>query len=297
MIVFALPGFEAMVPAQLGPGGTGRIDVQRFANGELEVVLGTDVQGRRCSLLGSVAPPDAQLASLLLSAHTVKREGAAEINAVLPYLAYARQDEPEHGRSLAVAWIGSQLAAAGIDRVVAIDVHSPQARELFPIPLTSLSPAPLFAAELRALELEDPTIVSPDEGAIDRCSAVVDETRITRPVAFLRKERGTHGVRHTEIVGALSANVVIVDDILDTGATLLSCCAELRRRGVERIVVMATHGLFTGSRWEALWAAGVERVFVTDSVPAVAQRPPVRVEIISTAPIVDRAIVGAQPAP
>jgi ribose-phosphate pyrophosphokinase len=290
--VFALPDFEQTVPKRLAPEHHGELAIERFANGELHVELLTDVRGRVCSLIGSVTPPDTELVSLLLAAHTLKKEGAARVVAVLPYLAYARQDEPKPGSSLAAAWVGSLLAAAEVDRVVTIDVHSPKVRDLFAIPLESLSPAPLFAREIRALGLKDPTIVSPDEGAIARCHAVADAAGITRPVAFLRKHRDAEGVRHSALVGEISPNVVIVDDILDTGGTLLSCCAELRRRGAERITVIVTHGLFTGSRWTELWSLGVKEFYVTDTVPQAAHHPPTGVTVIPAAAILDEAIVG-----
>ena len=291
MTVFALPGFEPTVPEGLSPEQLGGVSIRRFANGELHVELQTEVHGRECSLIGSVAPPDRQIVSLLLAAHTLRKEGAARVVAVLPYLAYARQDEPEPRRSLAAAWVGSLLAAAGVDRAIAIDVHSPRVHDLFAIPLRSLSPAPLFAAEIRALGYEKPTIVSPDEGAIARCRAVAEAAGIIRPVALLRKQRSAEGVRHSAIVGEVTPEVVVVDDILDTGGTLLSCCAELRRLGVERITLMVTHGLFTGLRWQDLWSLGVESLYITDTVPAAAQRPPTGVRVLSMAPIIYQALV------
>jgi len=280
------------VPAHLPIEQRGELAVERFPNGELRVEVKAEVRGQECSLIGSVSPPEERLVSFLLASHTLRSEGAAEVVAVIPYLAYARQDEREPGMSLAAACVGSLLAAAGVDRVVTIDLHSRRAGELFPIPVASLSPAPLFAAEIGALGLAGATIVAPDEGAIERCRAVAEAAASARPVAHLRKRRVGGQVEHLEIVGEIAPSVVIVDDILDTGGTLISCCAELHRAGVERIVVMITHGLFTGPRWSELWSLGVESLYVTDTVPVLAQRPPRGVRVLSVAPVLEAALPG-----
>jgi ribose-phosphate pyrophosphokinase len=136
------------------------------------------------------------------------------------------------------------------------------------VALDSLSPAKLFADVLLNLGTSDLTVVAPDEGARERCEAVRREAGIDSPVAYLRKRRDPDGVTHSALVGDVSPRAAIVDDILDTGGTLLSACAGLQRAGVQEITVLATHGLFTGERWRELSAHGVRRLYTTDSVPS-----------------------------
>ena len=111
--------------------------------------------------------------------------------------------------------------------------------------------------------MSDTTFVAPDEGAIDRASAVAHAVGVDRPVVWARKRRTPAGVEHLRLVGTPGRRAVVVDDILDTGDTLVSCCRQLREAGVRRIGVIATHGLFTGDRWRVLLAGGVPETWIT----------------------------------
>ena len=286
MRAFSLPGFEQLTPRAAGVTAAAH-SLDRFANGELHVRLEGEVAGADCLVVGSVAPPDEQFLSLSLLADTLVREGAATVTALLPYLGYARQDQPEPGRSLAAAWVGSLLQASGIGAVVTVDAHSVEATELFPMPVTSLSPASLFAPESERLGLEGLTVVAPDRGAVKRSEALRAATAIPLPVAWLAKKRTAGGVVHLGLEGRVSRRALVVDDILDTGDTLVSCCRMLREAGVEEIAVAVTHGLFTVDRWSEVWASGVSRLLVTDSVPARAPDDP-RVTVLPLRTLLDR---------
>lgn len=261
--------------------------MSRFANGELYVTVDSEAEARRCLLVGSVAPPDEQLLALTLASHTLAGQGASSVVAVLPYLGYARQDRPEPGRSLAAAWVGALLRAAGIAAVVTVDVHSSEAARLFPMPVTSLSPAPLFAPEVVRSGLDELCVVAPDEGAIERCEALRSAAGITSPVAWLAKRRTREGLVHLPLTGKLSRRAVVVDDILDTGATLVSCCRILREAGVEEITILVTHGLFSGEGWQEIWAAGAHRILTTDTVPGDPPADP-RIAVLPARALFDR---------
>ena len=281
--MFALPDHSPLLGRELGERSAPALRVAsfaRFPNGELYVRIGAPIAGNVCAVLGSLAPPDEQMLSVLLLAHTLKREGARRVMALLPYLGYARQDRAAPGQSLGVAWAGDLLQAAGVDQVLTIDVHSRRAAACFPIPVDSLSPAPLFAEVLVRHGLTDLSVVAPDEGALERCRAVVHAAGIHVPIAGLRKRRDADGVTHISGAASVTPRVAIVDDILDTGGTLLSACAELRRAGAREITIFVTHGLFTGERWRELPALGVRRIYTTDSVPSSGERGGDLVEVL-----------------
>ncbi len=282
-IIFALPDHRPQLAGELSESSVaalGSFSFSRFANGEPYVRVADPVKGRLCAVLGSLAPPDEQMLSVLLLAHTLKREGARAVVALLAYLGYARQDRADPGQSLGAAWAGDLLHATGVDRIVTIDVHSRRAGACFPMPVDSLSPASLFADVLVRRGLTDVSVVAPDEGALERCEAVIRAAGIRTPLAHLRKRRDADGVTHSSLAGTITPRVAIVDDILDTGATLVSACAELQRAGAREIIVFATHGLFTGRRWRELSALGVQRIYTTDSVPAPRERGGDIVEVL-----------------
>jgi ribose-phosphate pyrophosphokinase len=268
-VLYALPVHRRLGSAFRDLAGlqAGVSAISRFSNGELHVEIDAAAGGCDCVVLGAVAPPDEHLLSTLLLAHTLEKEGARSVTACLPYLGYARHDRAEPRKSRATAWLGAVLRASGVDAVVAIDVHSPLVHELFPVPVLSISPAAMFAAAIVELRLSEPVIVAPDAGAVARCEAVRQAAGIRRPLAHFTKTRTPEGVTQSILHGAVGPQVVIVDDILDTGGTLLSACEALRNAGAREIVIMVTHGLFTGHAWQRLWSLGVARIYTTDSTP------------------------------
>jgi ribose-phosphate pyrophosphokinase len=268
MLLFHFNDYRAMACALLERSclRDGRFAVNRYANQELYVTVPVAVSGQNCMILGSVAPPDEQMLSVLLLAHTLKKEGARRVTGLIPYLAYTRQDKKKPGESIATAWVGSLFGASGVDEILTVDVHSRRDSELFPMPLISLSTADLFADAIRQHGLTDATIVAPDNGAIERCRRVMDTAGIEGQVVYCEKTRTMEGVVHTAVTGEAGPRAVVIDDVLDTGGTLVSACEKLQERGVNEIHVMVTHGLFTGSSWNKLWALGVKTIFCTDTI-------------------------------
>ena len=231
MILFASAEFEPVAAGlrESVPGlDPGRFRAGRFANGELFIEIETPVKDEDCAILGSFTPPDMQLMSTLLLAHTLRKEGAKQINGVLPYLAYSRQDKQKARQSLAAAWTGTLAGASGLDRVITIDVHSAEDERLFPIPLISLSPAAIFAAALHQYQIAGATIIAPDKGAIARCEALRAAAGLApAAIPWFEKHRTETGIEHTRFSGEVGLQAVVVDDILDTGATLVSACQRL----------------------------------------------------------------------
>ncbi len=271
MILFAFDAYRSMAGAiaRSHSLALGQFLVDRFENGEMHIEIQTRVVGAPCALLGTIGPADEQFLAAMLLAHTLKKDGARSVTALLPYLAYARHDKDKPGQSLATAWTGLVARASGLDEVITVDIHSERARRLYPIPVLSVSPAEVFAAAINRHGLRDATLVAPDEGAIPRCRAVAMAAGIEQAeIPFFRKQRTAGGITHAGPVGKTGRRVVLVDDILDTGETLLSACEKLQAAGVEDISILVTHGLFTGERWTGLWELGVQRLFCTDSIPA-----------------------------
>ncbi len=270
MTLFTLPVYESFGRAlHTRLGGRvkeGRVSVRRFPNGEMHISAETPVRGETCAVIGCTAPPDENLLALLLLAHTLKKEGANKVVAVVPYLGYSRQDKDERGESRAIEWLGSAMKASGIDSVVTLDLHSREDAALFPLPLIDVSPAPALAAALRTRPFGGASFIAPDEGARARCERLKRELGGKGEITYFTKRREEKGVT-SELCGEIRPSVVIVDDILDTGTTLIAALEKLSACGVRSAAVAVTHALFTGSEWRKLWALGVEALYCTDSVP------------------------------
>lgn len=270
MVIFPFPRFRPYVKflKSLPEYKLGSFQIASFPNQELYIKLQTKVAYKDCLIIGSIAPPDEQLILFLFLAHTLKKELATKITALLPYLAYARQDKIKKGESLVTAAIGEIFQASHINEVVTIDVHSKRVEDLFPLPILDLSPARIFAQEIKKLKLNNPAFVSPDEGAIERNKKVRDELGLKTEIAYMTKLRTPRGVSSV-LHGRVNPNVVIIDDILDTGGTLLACCRILKSRRVQNIHIFVTHGLFTGNKWQELFDLNIRKIYCTDSVPQV----------------------------
>lgn len=269
MIIFPFADHLSLFERLGSDANRGSFQIDRFENGELFASVLTPVRREHCVLLGSIAPPDERLFSLALLAHTLKKEGCHKITALLPYLAYSRQDKDKHGQSLAAGWIGSLLQASGVDEAFTIDVHSKRDRNLFAIPLISTFPAELFAKAIRDFQLIDATVVAPDNGAIPRCQAVNEALgRPEAKISYFEKLRVEAGIKHVALFGNVGPRALIVDDMLDTGGTLISACEKLVAAGTRDIFIIVTHGLFTGIGWKKLWSLKVRRIFCTETIPA-----------------------------
>ena len=287
--VVVLPGYHRFVSG-LSHGSFTRAVVRAFPDGELHTDVAEQVQGRPCVVIGSISPPAGNFERLTLVAHALRRAGAERITALLPYLAYARQDRAAWTESLGLKWAGELLRASGIGEVVCVDVHNEQAAEVLGLELTSLSPAQLLGRALPDVWRSEVTFVAPDDGAIERASAVARAVGVDRPIVSARKRRSATGVEHLGLVGRPRRRAVVVDDILDTGDTLVSCCRALRESGAREVGVIVTHGLFTGSHWRALLCEGVRQIWITDTV--LSRRRPPRAAVVPVAPLLSPVLEG-----
>ncbi|MCX6712973.1 MAG: ribose-phosphate diphosphokinase, partial [Candidatus Vogelbacteria bacterium] len=170
--------------------------------------------------------------------------------------------------SWGVKWLGEVCAASGVDEVVTVDVHSRAAVDNFKVPLNSLLAAEVLAKALKP-EFEPSTIcVAPDEGAIDNCAKFCSYNSNNK-ISHFKKERQESGIKLLDFYGEVAPRVILVDDVLDTGGTLLQACTKLQEKGAQEIIVVVTHGLFSTPAWTRLWDVGVKRIYCSDSNPLV----------------------------
>lgn len=259
----------------------------RFPNDEFQTNLNQEAMGNNYFYIGTIEPPADLIFEYFITCHTLKKENVNKITAILPYLAYMRQDVDQPLKSLSADFIAKSLEAYGVNEVVTIDVHSSYAKSYFNIPLTSLSPALLFANRLKKeiRDFSDYSIVAPDEGAVNRAEDLRRELKIQKDITYFLKERKADRIVSAMAGAAPESRAIVVDDILDTGNTLIKCAEALKNSGVREIIIVTTHGLFTGELWQELFGLNVKKIITTDSSLRAKGKASQNIEVLSTAPI------------
>lgn len=270
MILFTFPGFETLSQEieKIPKVRVGAFRRDRFADGEMRVCLcDADVAGSHCAVLGTLAAPEENMVAFAMACHTLKKEGARKVTAILPYLAYARADKEKSKESLGAAFVGGMLRAAGVDEVITADIHSEIAAHLLGVPTVSLDVSTLFASALAEMGVSGATVVAPDEGARERARKCIEALGLKgeEPYVFVKERIGGEiTLRAPE--GKVHDTAIIVDDIIDTGKTISAASRLLAQKGVQRIFVVATHGVFSPKCQLELGNTPVDRFIVTDSI-------------------------------
>jgi ribose-phosphate pyrophosphokinase len=269
--------------------------IDRFPDGETYVRLGQSVRGRDAYILQSIsAPVNESLFDLFLLLDTLRRASAARLTAVVPYYAYARQDRKSVGREpITAKLVANLIVAAGADRIVAIDLHSPAVQGFFDIDMVHLTAVPLLADYIQAHIPPESVIVSPDTGGVKRADLFA--RLLGLPIAILHKRRASAGdVAIAAVIGDVRGKApIIVDDIVATGGTIRQAVDALVRAGARpEARVAATHGVLAGSALQTLNHPAIREIVVTDTVPVPAekQRALPQLKVVSVASLLAEAV-------
>ncbi len=247
----------------------GRCVLKRFSDGEIRFYIDENVRGEDVFIIQSgCSDANSHLMELFIMMDAFKRASAGRITSVMPYFAYARQDWKDKPRvPISARLVADLIETAGADRVLAMDLHSPQIQGFFGIPVDNLQAAPVLANHIRTLKLDDLTVVSPDAGGVGR--ARVFAKRLDAPLAIIDKRRpapNTAEVLH--VIGDVAGrNVVLYDDMVDTAGTLTLGAEALQKGGAKRVFSACTHPVLSGAALERIAASKLERVLVTNTIP------------------------------
>lgn len=271
----------------------GRCDTLTFSDGNTFVRIHETVRGQDVFLVQSIAlRPNDEFVEALFYLDAFKRASAASVTLVMPYFGYAKGDKKDEPRvSIRARVCAECLELAGADRVVALDLHSPQIQGFFKKPVDHLYALPIFVSHLRSLPLERPVLVSPDTGFIKQARLYSEV--LGWPMAIGDKVRRDHSetARIMDIIGEVADHdAVVVDDFAISGGTLIELAHELKRRGCRRIYAVLSHILMNPEGFERLNQSPIERVFVTDSVENPHLHLSPRIQVLSAAPLVAAAI-------
>lgn len=249
----------------------GRLQVLKFSDGELSVEIEDNVRGHDVFIVQSTsAPGNDHLMELLITIDALKRASAARITAVMPYFGYSRQDRKLKPRvPITAKLVADLLTTAGADRVLAMDLHAGQLVGFFNIPVDNLNALPVVLPYLKEKYGDRPlTIVSPDMGGVERARQLAGRMD-NPPIAIIDKRRsGPNQIAEMRIVGEVAnTTCILVDDMVDTGGTLVKACDALIREGASKVIACCTHSVLSGTAVETLSNSPIEEVIVTDTIP------------------------------
>jgi ribose-phosphate pyrophosphokinase len=268
----------------------GDAEISRFSDGEVFVQINENVRGTDVFVIQPTCPPvNDNLMELLIMIDALKRASAHRITAVLPYYGYARQDRKVQPRvPISAKLVADLLEAAGVDRVLALDLHANQIQGFFNIPVDHLFATPVMIDYLGKKDLNDPVLVSPDAGGVERARAIAK--RLNAGLAIIDKRReGPNSAVAMYLIGEVEGHdAVVIDDMIDTAGTLIQAVGALEREGARRILACGVHPVLSGPAMERIRASGLEEVVVTNSIP-VDRRDP-RITVLSVAPLLGEAI-------
>jgi ribose-phosphate pyrophosphokinase len=259
-----------------------RTTIRRFADSEVSVEIHENIRGEDVFVLQSTnSPANDNLMELLLVLDALKRSSAKRVTAVMPYFGYARQDRKSGPRTpISAKLVANLITNAGANRILTLDLHAGQIQGFFDIPVDNLYAAPLFAKDIKdQYEGRDVMIVSPDVGGVVRARALA--TRLNTDLAIIDKRRERAGVSEVmNVIGNVNGrDCILVDDIVDSGGTLVNAANALLGNGAKSVSVYVTHGVLSGQAISRIADSQIKMITITDSIQAtdaIIQSPNIR---------------------
>ncbi len=266
-----------------------------FANGEIFVRFMESVRGSDAFVVQShTAPINQWIMEQLIMVDALKRASAKRITVVAPFFGYARQDKKSRGREPISARLMADLfLTAGADRIMAVDLHTAQIQGFFDGPVDHLFALPILADYIeQSVDISQVTVVAPDAGRVRVCERWTD--RLDSPLAIIHKRRDpdvANKVAVFEVVGQVAGRTcIVVDDMIDTGATIVKAADALFEQGAAKVIVTATHGVLSGTAVDGLKNSRISEVIVTNTLPIAQDSRFDKLTVLSIAPLIARAI-------
>ncbi len=270
----------------------GNVKIKKFANGEIYVRYLESVRGQHVFVAQSICEPvNSSLMELLIMIDAAKRASARTITAVISHYGYARQDKKSAPREpITARLVADILTVAGVDRVITMDLHQGQIQGFFDQPVNHLTALPILADYVSNLGLEEIVVVSPDVGRVKPAKKFADI--VGGDLAILHKGRPEHNMAEiTHVIGEVGGRAcVMIDDMIDTGGSVVEGAKALKQSGATTVYACATHGLFSPPAFERFEDAPIEEIAVTNTLPVKEEGRPGNIRVLSVAPLIARAI-------
>ena len=266
----------------------GKVEVRRFSDGEMCPVILESIRGDYVFLVQSTIAPTDNLFELLLLIDSARRASAEYITAVIPYFGFARQDRKDKPRvPIAAKLIANLLTAAGANRIMTMDLHAPQIQGFFDIPVDHLESSTIFITYIKSLDLHDVTFAAPDVGGVNRARSYAIHFNKEMVICDKYRKRPNEISAMTVIGDVTGRNVIICDDIIDTGNTLANASDLMLSKGAKSVRALITHPVLSGKAYENIENSSLTEVVVCDTIPLKKTSPKIKVlsvaELFATA--------------
>ncbi|MBQ8104310.1 MULTISPECIES: ribose-phosphate pyrophosphokinase [unclassified Afipia] len=287
------PELAAEISSVLGVPLT-KASVRRFADMEIFVEIQENVRGSDVFIIQSTSfPTNDHLMELLIITDALRRASARRITAVIPYFGYARQDRKAGGRTpISAKLVANMITHAGADRVMTLDLHAGQIQGFFDIPTDNLYASPLMVRDIKEkFDLANVMVVSPDVGGVARARGLAK--RINAPLAIVDKRRERAGESEVmNVIGDVAGyNCILIDDIVDSGGTLVNAADALLKYGAKEVSAYLTHGVLSGGAVARVTSSRLKELVITDSIqPTDAVRKAPNIRVLSVATLIAEAI-------
>jgi len=246
----------------------GKVTVQRFSDGEIGVEFQESIRGRYVFLIQSTFSPTDNLMELLLMIDAAKRASADKVIAVIPYYGFARQDRKDKPRvAIGSKLVANMLVAAGTDRVVTMDLHAPQIQGYFDIPVDHLDSSAIFIPYIEQLRLENLTFAAPDVGSANRIREIASYFECEMVICDKHRKRANEIASMVLIGDVSNRDVILIDDICDTGGTLAKSAALIKESGARSVRALCTHPVLSGNAFQNIDNSVLEELVVCDTIP------------------------------
>ncbi len=268
--------------------------IRKFADGEIYIEINENIRGNSIFLIQSISSPaNDNLMELLLCVDALKRSSAKNITAVIPYFGYARQDRKVAPRtSISAKLVSNLITKAGADRIVTVDLHAGQIQGFFDIPVDNLFATPIFTRHIkRKIKNKNLICVAPDVGGVERARAL--GRKLNAELAIIDKRRSAPGKSLVmNVIGNVKGKIcIIVDDLIDSGGTIVNATEALKKRGAKEVHVYVTHGVLSGDAVEKIKKSKIKNLVVTDTINISDRVKKVRnIEILSISNLLAEAI-------
>jgi ribose-phosphate pyrophosphokinase len=262
----------------------GNVNVLRFSDGEFQTSIEETVRGANVFFVQSTFPPTDNLFELLLMVDAARRSSAKQIIAVIPYFGFARQDRKDQPRvAIGAKLVANMLAAAGVNRVVTMDLHADQIQGFFDVPVDHLYASSIFLPYIQSLKLKNLAMAAPDMGGSKRANAYAKHLKCDIVICYKQRSKANVVDSMTAIGDIEGKDIVLVDDIIDTGGTLCKAADMMMDRGAASVRAVCTHPLLSGKAYENIEKSKMQELIVTDTIPL--RKDCSKIKVISVAPL------------